>query len=82
VKTRHRTRWISVPMQVCFEESEMEVLVRDGRSRRDETRRETREILMPVFRLPDGTEFTGRRAGEALRAKIIRAAEEAKKESA
>jgi hypothetical protein len=62
-------------MQVCFEESEMEVLVRDGCA---EARRETREILTPVFRLSDGTEFTGRRAGETLRARIIRAAKEAR----
>jgi len=71
---KRRTPWITVQMQVAFEESEMEVLVRD--SRIGEARREKREILMPVFRLPDGTEFNGRRAGEMLRARIIRAAGE------
>jgi hypothetical protein len=63
---RFRTPWIDVPMRVCFEESEMEVLLRTGE-------RQTRVMVTPIFRLPDGTEFTGRRIGPELRQQIAKA---------
>lgn len=67
----HRTPWIDVSLQVSFEETQMELLLRNGK-------RERRDAVVPVFRLPDGTEFTGRRLGENLRARIIRACKPSK----
>lgn len=67
MKKAHRTPWIKVEVQVCFEDTTMEVLVRNRV-------RETREIMTPVFRLPDGTEFTGRRMSDDLRVRILKAA--------
>ncbi len=64
---KFRTPWIDVPLQVAFEETEMQVTLRGGIGL------ETRLIATPVFRLPDGTEFTGRRIGPELRTKIARA---------
>lgn len=63
----HRTPWVDLGLQVCFEETEMTVLLRDGK-------RQTRPVSTPVFRLSDGTEFTGRRASDELRARIFQAA--------
>jgi hypothetical protein len=63
----NRTPWVEVPIQVCFEDSEMQVRRRSGDFERV-------EIVTPVFRLPDGTEFSGRRAGPELRARIFKAA--------
>jgi len=60
---KYRSAWIDVPLRVCFEESEMEVLLRTGES-------EKRVMVTPIFRLPDGTEFTGRRIGPELRTQI------------
>lgn len=52
-------------MRVCFEESTMQVLSRGGMQKRS--------IITPIFRLPDGTEFTGRRASPVLRTRITKA---------
>lgn len=65
---RFRTAWIEVPLRVCFEESEMEVILRDVRRSRQK-----RVMVTPIFRLPDGTEFTGRRIGPELRQQIAKA---------
>lgn len=54
-------------MQVAFEEREMEVMLRNGE-------RQKRYISTPVFRLSDGTEFTGRFSTPELRTRIFRAA--------
>ena len=62
-----RTPWVEVTLKVSFEEREMEVLLRNGV-------RERRPIVTPIFRLPDGTEFTGRRVGGDLRQRIFKAA--------
>ena len=58
--------WIDVPMQVCFRESKMEIISRNGERR-------VLDVTTPFFRLPDGTEFSGRRASAELREKIARA---------
>lgn len=63
---QYRTGWIEVPLKVCFEESEMEVFLRTGE-------RQKRVMVTPIFRLPDGTEFTGRRVGPELRQQIAKA---------
>jgi len=60
---KRRSGWLDVSMRICFEESEMEVLLRSGK-------RQKRPIVTPIFLLPDGTEFTGRRASEDLRKRI------------
>lgn len=73
MKKQHRTPWIDVQLQVCFEEAEMELLVRGGYSGKSGTRREKVNVTTPVFRLPDGTEFSGRRLGGDLRERIVRA---------
>lgn len=65
-RNKYRSGWIEVPLRVCFEESEMEVLLRSGE-------RQRRPIVTPIFLLPDGTEFTGRRASEDLRKRIAMA---------
>ncbi len=66
--TKFRTPWIDITVQVCFEETQMEI-VRSGH----DGPREKRDIVTPVFRLSDGTEFTGRRLGKELRAKLVQA---------
>lgn len=43
----------------------MEVVLRDGSGKRQK-----RVMTTPIFRLPDGTEFTGRRIGLELRTQI------------
>lgn len=67
MKRMARTLWFSVPLKVCFEESEMEVMVRGNGMQR-------RVVLTPIFMLPDGTQFTGRRASPELVDSIYKAA--------
>lgn len=59
---KNRSGWIEVPLKVCFEETEMEVLFRGERRKR--------AVVTPIFRLADGTEFTGRRIGPQLRKQL------------
>lgn len=63
---KHRSPWIEVCLEVAFEETLMEVLSK-GKT-------QSRRVVTPVFRLPNGTEFTGRRVGSDLRRMITRAA--------
>lgn len=58
--------WMEVPLEVCFRESTMEVLFRNGERRK-------LNVVTPFFRLPDGTEFSGRRVSSDLRARIAKA---------
>jgi len=66
-RERRRSPWAPVPIEVSFESGAMEVTLRDGK-------RQVRKIVTPIFRLPDGTEFTGRRIGPPLRRKLESAA--------
>lgn len=63
---KSRTPWFPVCLEVAFEETIMEVLTRNKGPQR-------RRIVTPVFRLANGTEFTGRRLSSDLRAMITRA---------
>ena len=65
-RERRRSPWAPVPIEVSFESGAMEVTLRDGT-------RQKRKTVTPVFLLPDGTEFTGRRASGALRRKLVAA---------
>jgi hypothetical protein len=67
MRRHQRTRWLDVRLKVCFEEAEMQVLVRNGG---EKPHLEKRVVVTPVFLLPDGAEFTGRRASQELRERI------------
>lgn len=66
MRKRYRTPWIDIELQVAFEEAEMELFRRNGRH-------EKVTVVTPFFRLPDGTEFSGRRLDADLRKRIIQA---------
>lgn len=62
-RKRTRSDWYSPSLDVCFETKALRVLLRNGKA-------QTRMMVTPVFRLPDGTEFTGRRVSPELRRKL------------